>query len=337
MVIQSSPELEKIRPKLIPSLISGFETVANHIWLILLPVCLDLGLWLGPHIRIQTVMQPFLDTIKTTALMIGQQMADNFKAAQPFWEMLLEKINVIIALRTYPIGIPSLMLNLLPLQTPYGKPIDMELKSSFDIGAWWIVLTLVGLLISSFFYGKIAQITGKKTDEHLTPGIIGWLTLQLLTLSILIILVILMLGFPAALVFSVLLMISPTIAQLALFFMGLVVIWLVVPLIFTAHGVFTNHLPLIRSVATSIQVVRLTFSSTSLFIMALVIINQGLNMLWSVPKETSWLLLIGILGHAFVNTSLIAATFVYYRDGVKFLQTLIAKSQMVQPSSPVIN
>jgi hypothetical protein len=337
MVIQSSPELEKIRPKLIPSLLSGFETVANHIWLILLPVCLDLGIWLGPHIRIQTVMQPFVDSMKNFADMNGQQMADSLKAAQSVWQMLLEKFNVIFALRTFPVGIPSLMSNWLPLQTPYGKPMSLELKSYFDMAAWWIVLTLLGLLVSSYFYGKIAQVTGKKTDENLTPGIVGWMTLQLLTLTVLVILLVLLLGFPAMLVLSVLTVLSPTIGQLALFFIGLVVIWLLVPLVFSAHGIFTNHFPLIKSIATSIQVVRLTFTSTSLFVLVLVIISQGLNMLWQVPQENSWLLLVGIFGHAFVNTSLIAASFVYYRDGLKFLQTLIAKSQMVQPSSPVIN
>ena len=44
------------------------------------------------------------------------------------------------------------------------------------------------------------------------------------------------------------------------------------------------------------------------------LLNQGLNMLWQVPPENSWLMLISIIGHAFVTTGMLSASFVYYQD-----------------------
>jgi hypothetical protein len=48
--------------------------------------------------------------------------------------------------------------------------------------------------------------------------------------------------------------------------------------------------------------------------MGVILLGQGLDFLWRTPPETSWWTLIGIAGHAFVSTALLAASFVYYRD-----------------------
>jgi hypothetical protein len=50
------------------------------------------------------------------------------------------------------------------------------------------------------------------------------------------------------------------------------------------------------------------------FAMLAIIISQGMDMLWRVPPAESWMMGIGILGHAFICTGLLAASFIYYRD-----------------------
>jgi hypothetical protein len=40
---------------------------------------------------------------------------------------------------------------------------------------------------------------------------------------------------------------------------------------------------------------RLTLPSTSLFILAFVLLSEGLDVLWNVPDNTSWFLLLGII------------------------------------------
>jgi hypothetical protein len=55
------------------------------------------------------------------------------------------------------------------------------------------------------------------------------------------------------------------------------------------------------------------------------LIGIGLNFVWNIPSSESWMTLVGIAGHAFVTTSLLAASFIYYRDMQAWLQTVFEK------------
>jgi hypothetical protein len=55
------------------------------------------------------------------------------------------------------------------------------------------------------------------------------------------------------------------------------------------------------------------------------LLTFGLNFLWSIPPENSWMTLLAIFGHSFVATALLAASFVYYRDMNIWLQSVIEK------------
>jgi len=57
--------------------------------------------------------------------------------------------------------------------------------------------------------------------------------------------------------------------------------------------------------------------------MLTIVISQLMDMLWRVPPTESWMMGVGILGHAFISTSLLAASFIYYRD----LNTWIESAQ----------
>jgi len=48
-------------------------------------------------------------------------------------------------------------------------------------------------------------------------------------------------------------------------------------------------------------------------------------MVWTLPGTDSWLMVLGIGGHAFIVTALLAASFLYYRDGLKWMQYNIQK------------
>ena len=52
-------------------------------------------------------------------------------------------------------------------------------------------------------------------------------------------------------------------------------------------------------------------------------LGYGLDFLWSTPDPDSWMLIVGIFGHAFISSSLIAASFVFYNNGMKWLQVVI--------------
>ena len=53
-----------------------------------------------------------------------------------------------------------------------------------------------------------------------------------------------------------------------------------------------------------------------------------MDLLWRTPDEASWLMLVGIAGHAFVTTSLLAATFIYYRDADRWTEDTLRKMKL---------
>jgi ascorbate-specific PTS system EIIC-type component UlaA len=108
------------------------------------------------------------------------------------------------------------------------------------------------------------------------------------------------------------------IAQIVIFLFTFLIIWLAIPLFFSPHGIFAKEFSAPRAVVASLRLSRAYLPGTSLFILAVITLSQGLDMIWQIAPPSSWMTLVGIFGHAFVNTGLVAATFVFYRDAVRW-------------------
>jgi hypothetical protein len=106
--------------------------------------------------------------------------------------------------------------------------------------------------------------------------------------------------------------------------------WLIVPLFFTPHGIFVRRQNAFYSIFTSLRMARFTLPTSGLFVVCVLLLSTGLNYLWSVPPDNSWMKLVGIGGHAFITTALLAASFVYYRDMNVWLQTVFERLQQKQ-------
>jgi hypothetical protein len=77
---------------------------------------------------------------------------------------------------------------------------------------------------------------------------------------------------------------------------------------------------------------RFTLPTSSLFVLTALLLGMGLNVLWSVPTEDSWLALVGILGHAFITTALLASSFIYYQQMTTWLETVLARLRAGMPT-----
>jgi hypothetical protein len=157
---------------------------------------------------------------------------------------------------------------------------------------------------------------------------------QTMLLSILWFLFLALLSIPVTLFLTILSLINPTLASVGLFVLVLASFWLVVPFFFMPFGIFVRGQNAFRSIFSSFRMVRFTFPSSALFVFIIFILTTGLNYLWSVPSSDSWMTLIGITGHAFISTALLAASFVYYRDMNGWLHIMIEKLQQKDPPLP---
>jgi hypothetical protein len=295
-------------PGLIASLVRGFDSVANHILVILPPVLLDLFIWLGPHLRLKSFLQPFLEQLPTVAKSFPASFPD-LAVIQQAWTLFMNQFNLFIILRTFPVGATSLLSFQMPGQTPLGAPVSLDAGSFSGIIGWALLLVLLGWLVGALYYYWISVVTIKPEALSLWKSIQQTTFLSIIWLGLLFVL-----GLPAFLVVSVIAFFSPLLGQIMLFVAALLLIWLAMPVFFSVHGIFALHLDAFRSILGSLRMVRFTLPNTGLFLLAFVLINTGLNFLWNTPSQSSWWMLVGIAGHAFVSTALLAASFIYYRD-----------------------
>ncbi|MDR3578249.1 MAG: hypothetical protein P4L50_30680 [Anaerolineaceae bacterium] len=312
-------------PRLIVSFLVGFNAVANNIQLILFPLVLDLLLWFGPHLRLKDLLGPLITEMNTTLTqMATPDMAQLVQAAKDTWLSTVEHFNLLSSLRTYPIGIPSLFAASGPLQTPMGPAQIYELPNAALTFGGWAIVTLLGIIGGSIYFNEVARVTSPERAEVPFKRMI-WQIVQSVLLGILLIVILMVIFVPASILISVLTMINPVLAQIAVLLISIIVLWLLIPLIFSPHGIFAFKQNAFVSILLSVRMVRYFLPTTGLFLMFVVLISQGLDILWRVPPESSWMALIGVLGHAFITTGLLSASFVYYRGGMSWMQQNIQR------------
>ncbi len=323
------PEVQTIPPPpgIIGSLRAGFDAIASHVAVILMPLGLDLLLWLGPRLSMDRLVQPALQQIATLAASSGTQ-ADTVQSWMDIYQQFFSEFNLLVILRTFPIGVFSLMSGRVPAQTPLGNPGVVEVSSAGVLLVLMVLLTVTGWLLGGLYFHWVATLVVREA-----PAPARSIAQTLLYSSIWAVLTWLI-GVPLLFVMGILFSINALIGEGALLLLAFLSWWLIVPVFFSPHGIFVKRQNALASFVGGFQMTRFTLPVTSLFVLTIVLIGIGLNLLWSVPAVDSWLALVGFMGHAFITTALLASSFVYYHDMTGWLQTVLARLRAGAPAQP---
>lgn len=323
--IQATP----VPPSLLASLKAGFDAVTKHIWLILIPAILDIFLWLGTRLSLADLIQNFLKEISSIPELKSAETADLIAAASEIWISIGESFNLFSALRSYPVGVPSLFAAGQPASAPVVIASSVEVTSPFTIIGLWLLLFAVGLVFGALFYHLVAQAAlTDRVDWNQTMRQWPWNSLQVTLLALFWVALLIVMFIPGSCFLTLVTMTGQPFSQLGLLIYGVLVIWVLFPLIFSAHGIFVNRHKVWVSVLDSVRITRFTVAKTALFFVLIFVISEGLSVLWRVPEGSSWLLLIGVFGHAFIVTSLLSASFVYYRDAYLWVKSMQTRSKL---------
>lgn len=307
-------------PRMIPSIVEGFNAVAGHIYIILFPICLDLLLWLGPFVRVKKYFLPMMiEAARVSSAAYGEQAAGFVESTREIWSNLLDQFNFLLSLRTFPVGIPSLMMSYVNNTTPFGDTFAIELVSGDTILIWLLVFLVIGLFLGSVYFALTASAT-KGTGQPLNLDRILKQTWQSLFLTLILTIAVILFSLPVSCLLSSVLLVIPSLGTFPFIVIGMIAVWVTLPLVFSPHGIFSGDLKAAKSIVTSIHLVRSLMSATGLFIILLILLGYGLDALWATPETDSWMLLVGIVGHAFISTGLLAASFIYYDKGIKWLK-----------------
>lgn len=308
-------------PGVINSIKAGFDTIATHVTAILLPLVLNLFLWLGPRLH----MDALFDGIMKQMIPVWQQgniPAADIQRVLEWSNETIPSINLFWFLRTLPIGISSLLFPQEATQTPLGNPSILQVNGLTLLG-WIFLLTLIGWVGGGLYFRSVAWLSASNKDEQ-PIGILRAI-IQTILVSILWSILAMIIGIPVFTVLALVIQINPLIANFLVLFLSLVSMWVVVPFFFWPHGIFIKKQNVITSMISSLQMARFTLPASSMFVLAVFLLTFGLNFLWSIPPGDSWMTLFGIFGHSFVSTALLAGSFIYYRDMNIWLQNVIEK------------
>jgi hypothetical protein len=322
------------RPGMLLAFKSGFNTVTNNIYLIILPVFIDLLIWFGPHFSLESYLNPIVTQLMNLPGMETPEIQTTVQGLIPQLMEVIKEFNLSVILRTYPVGVPSLSALMSPATNPIGTPISLSLKSTGSVLSTLILFAFIGIFLGSYYFQQVAvkvhQDPKKRSFGDFSKG-----TAQVFLLPVFMIALLIMFSIPIMLIIPVLSFISPVIGQIGLYFALIIITWLLVPLSFTPHSIFLFKQNVMTSMMTSISVVRYSLPGSAFFLMSIFLFSTGMNYLWSVPPEDSWMLLVGILGHAFISTALLASSYYYFLDATRFAQSIMIDQRKNVPSNPL--
>lgn len=328
-------------------LTAGFEVLSRNLWLVVLPVLLDLLLWLGPQLSVAPLVRGF------NALIVAQPAPDPTTARQiaqavQLLELFGEQFNLFSLFSTLPLlNVPSLLAkHALGMLSPLGDPRVLLVRNVFALMAWAALLVPVGLVFGFLYLNSLAhrvlamrplgeRASGNAEGETQTVGGGSGALSYGLRLSsaeaisqtvwkfirvFLFAAVVLLAGVAIAPLWMLLIGIALVIAQpLGLLVWSLSIglgSYIVLHLLFVVPGVVLGGRGLLRAIWESIVLIHKQFSSVVGLVVLVVVIYEGLGYVWSLPSGDSWSLLIGILGNACIATGLTAATFVFYQERI---------------------
>lgn len=311
-------------PGLLPTLAAGFDVVTRHLWLVLLPIVLDVFYWVGPQLRSTELWLSLADLFRQSGTMVD--MADSLAQAA-------EYTNLFTFFSVPFIGVPGLMAGLvMPEQTPL-QPLAWEVP---DVGSWLLFVAAIvfsGLIGAAIFHSLIARSVCNQNDEQCrminVTGQSGWVSvvrrlpvycLRVLGMALLILLMMMALYVPLVLVAAFLTVLNAAIGSIVMLGGLAVLVWLIFYLSFGLHGILMRERPVFWALIDSIRFVqRNLLPALTLFLLIFAARNL-LAWLWLLVDTGSWFTLINIAGYDFILTSLVAATYVFYRDRIALLE-----------------
>lgn len=323
-------------PRAIPSIITGVNYIEQKPYLILLPVILDLLLWLGPNFSIKNLAENLATRLSLNALLVNETAALD---TQPLIDLFNQiatfgaSYNVLSLLSTFPLGIPALLKNADTLQKPFGVVNAIESTSFSSLFLWAVLLPLIGLVLGSVYLFILSENIGKEKKKAFLKNCLNAIIYSI-TLA-----VVLVVGslIPLA-IGSMVAIISPAIGQFVLLTLLMVVFWLLLPAFYGIIPIFLENQTFIQAIVSTYRTMGLRYkvpmgNNQAIFLvprsinftLLIFIIYQGLNIIWRIPDSSSWFLLIGIIGHAFISTALLLACFDYFSKMQSWREQLYAE------------
>ncbi|OGO05039.1 MAG: hypothetical protein A2Y73_02500 [Chloroflexi bacterium RBG_13_56_8] len=292
---------------IIDTLTAGFNTVTKRLWLIVVPVMLDLFIWLGPKVSIAPVIEKMVATFRQSAEALGSTSGVDPGLAG-LSEALIEElqgtiggINLLGLLSWGRLGVPSLA-GIEPINVEVDRVISISEPGQMVL--MQVLIMAVGLFIACIFLGTLGHgvVREGSTDwialSRKIP--VYWLRLVAILIPLGVTLFVGVLGGFLLGPFG--------------FFIWVLMLWAMLYLSFIPQAVVLTEDGPLAVVKRSFSVVRSNFWSSLGLVILINVISAGLSLVWPLLVVSPVGMLVAILANAYVGTGLTASMFVFFRD-----------------------
>lgn len=318
--------------QLIDTLSTGFRLVGRRVWLIVLPVVIDLWLLFGPRLSIQPVVDDMMNLWSTDGL-----PPDLVQTAEPFRQMLAQigpTFNLWWLLDNSLTWLQTAMPRLSPVLDITSLQATSEV-SWLALLLWTPLIAVIGLGLGSAFLTLIASQMPAVPTPAQEPEVESvaaekkprffWLRRGLRTWSMVVVyglilfVLITTLLFVVSLALTPIMMITPQLASALAALVALVIIWaglwIYLVLYFVVAALVLDGTGLVDSLRRSFYVVTRNFWSSLGLVILTAVILTGFGLIWQRIAVFSPVgIAVAIGGNALLLTGLTAARLVFYRD-----------------------
>ncbi len=323
---RSVPEVRATdRPaSVIDTLQAGFNTVNRNVWLLALPIAIDLFLWWGPQPSAGPILEGWFAQAPPPEVAAG--LGPGFEEAR---RETLESLrrgegaaryNLLSFLAPPLVGVPGFQ--------PRGEGPVLPLDSPASAVAVILASIVLGLTVATLFYGLLAQ--GVRDGRAVLRSFLSdfpQLALWVVALFLLTVGVLILAGAPViALLATTGAMgsqgVAAGVASVMVAVLAGVGLWALIYLFFTPDALYIGRVPPLVAIQHSIRVVRYNFWSSIVIILLILLISSGLSVLWqqlALGLRTAGIAM-GIVGHIYISAGLAAASMTYYKERFDRLQ-----------------
>jgi hypothetical protein len=300
--------------------------------LIAIPLLLDLFLWLGPRLSIEPVLVRAGELLTTALAAEGTGIeVSQIQWVRLWLDQMMEQFNLFVALQPGPvIGVPSLMSSPTLLieeggaswPLPYARP-EIVVSSALAALGWSLGLAALGLGLNAI-YMRAVGIAVIDDLAYPVDGPDGWIAVwqRIGGFVLSLILLFIPIGGIAGFLIALVGLISGYIAQVLLMTLISFAFFLLFHLLFVVPGLVQLRRQALPAIRESILLTQGNILSVAGLILLILVVSDGLNVVWRLPEPSSWTMAVGIIGHAFVSAALTATLFVFYHERLGLLKKI---------------
>jgi len=332
MTLEPSPEPRSFLDgprRLIAILIEGYATLNRRLWVLVVPIGLDLFLWLGPRLIVRQFAAAILGILSSEQGMnpsLGALWGAQFDPA--LLSRWGEQTNLfqLLAAPLLPVPLPgfsiplisTLLPNLSNPAWPGFTPQAWDPPAGLVAGPLPLAILAVGLLLGAFYQLPLADCVRGSNESGVrmlrrVPRA-WWRMLALTAMGLLAGGAFLVLS---ALFTGVATVIHPSLGGLVVYVVLALILFALLFLYFTPQALLLSWVPPLRAVHYSVQVVRHSFWSSVGFVLLVWLVRAGTGSLWQYLSAHPLGMLASIMANAYITTGLAAASLIFYRERLR--------------------